>query len=335
MNSNIKKMLTALLAVALVVTTVFPGSRSVYAEEKPTAEMLTTEEEKQASALKETLNDEDQLDKQGQTNPEETGKQNIVDQNALNEAASPQEKQEEAVKTMETETPVAPQTQPASPIKAPGNSTGKVELKIGRLVGNKLEEMSEGWYTQQVVDSVVDLDISGNNYAIDNPYLVLRLPKTDKIMDVKFVDSAAGTTERYEDDNYQYVKYTYTRLTGGLHYTYQYYFTFDGHHAKNGDSIEAQAQLYDGSGKLVKEVKQTYTAKTVGFELWSAHGNSGMGNIHKTVNTDGHDYDVRGNINNANDTKTVARAGSRTNVFAAVYPKKIEGINESVGIEYP
>ena len=335
MNSNIKKILTALLAVALVVTTVFPGSRSVYAEEKPTAEMLTTEEEKQASALKETLNDEDQQDKQGQTNPEETGKQNIVDQNALSETASPQEKQEESVKTMETETPVAPQTQPASPVKVPGNSTGKVELEIARLVENKLVAMPTDWYTQQVVDSVVDLDISGNNYSIEKPYLVLRLPKTDRIMDVKFVDSAAGKTERYEDDNYQYIKYTYTRLIGGTHYTYQYYFTFDGHHAKNGDSIEAQAQLFDGNDKLVKEVKQTYIAKTVGFELWSAHGNSGMGNIHKTVNDDGHDYDVWGFINKAGDTKTIARAGNRTNVFAAVYPKKIEGINASVGIEYP
>ncbi len=335
MNSNIKKILTALLAVALVVTTVFPGSRSVYAEEKPTAEMLTTEEEKQASALKETLNDEGQLDKQGQTNPEETGKQNIVDQNALRETDSPQEKQEEAKETTETETLVAPQTQPASPVKAPENSTGKVELEIARLVGNKLEKMPTDWYTQQVVDSVVDLDISGNNYSIEKPYLLLRLPKTDKIMDVKFVDSAAGKTERYEDENYQYIKYTYTRLIGGTHYTYQYYFTFDGHHAKNGDSIEAQAQLFDGSGKPIKEVKQTYTAKTVGFELWSAHGNSGMGNIHKTVNDDGHNYEVWGYVNNAGDTKTIARAGSRTNVFAAVYPKKIEGINASVGIEYP
>ncbi|WP_288554687.1 collagen binding domain-containing protein [uncultured Levyella sp.] len=335
MNSNIKKILTALLAVALVVTTVFPGSRSVYAEEKPTAEMLTTEEEKQASALKETLNDEGQLDKQGQTNPEETGKQNIVDQNALSETASPQEKQEESVKTTETETLVAPQTQPAFPVKAPENSTGKVELEIARLVGNKLEKMPTDWYTQQVVDSVVDLDISGNNYSIEKPYLLLRLPKTDKIMDVKFVDSAAGKTERYEDENYQYIKYTYTRLIGGTHYTYQYYFTFDGHFAKNGDSIEAQAQLFDGNGKLVKEVKQTYTAKTVGFELWSAHGNSGMWNIHKTVNNDGHDYDVWGFINKKGDTKTIARAGNRTNVFAAVYPKKIQGINASVGIEYP
>lgn len=335
MNSNIKKILTALLAVALVVTTVFPGSRSVYAEEKPTAEMLTTEEEKQASALKETLNDEDRLDKQGQTNPEETGKQNIVDQNALRETDSPQEKQEEAKETTETETLVAPQTQPASPVKAPGNSTGKVELEIARLVGNKLEKMPTDWYTQQVVDSVVDLDISGNNYSIEKPYLLLRLPKTDKIMDVKFVDSAVGKTERYQDENYQYIKYTYTRLTGGTHYTYQYYFTFDGHHAKNGDSIEAQAQLFDGNDTLVKEVKQTYTAKTVGFELWSAHGNSGMYNIEKTVNDDGHDYDVWGFVDKAGDTKTIARAGKTTNVFAAVYPKKIEGINENVGIEYP
>lgn len=335
MNSNIKKILTALLAAALVITTVLPGSRLVYADEKPTAETVTTEEEKQASPMQDTLQDEDQLDPQGKTSPEETGKQNIVDQNALRETDSPQEKQEEAKEMTETETLVAPQTQPASPVKAPGNSTGKVELKIARLVGNKLETMPTDWYTQQVVDSVVDLDISGNNYSIEKPYLVLRLPKTDKIMDVKFVDSAAGKTERYEDENYQYIKYTYTRLIGGTHYTYQYYFTFDGHFAKNGDSIEAQAQLFDGNDTLVKEVKQTYTAKTVGFELWSAHGNSGMGNIHKTVNDDGHDYDVWGFINKAGDTKTIARAGNRTNVFAAVYPEKIDGINESVGIEYP
>lgn len=335
MNSNIKRILTTLLAAALVVTTVFPGSRPVYAEEKPTTKTVTTEEEKQASPLQDTLQDEDRLDKQGQTNPEETGKQNIVDQNALRETASPQEKQEEAKETTETETLVAPQTQPASPVKAPGNSTGKVELEIARLVGNKLEKMPTDWYTQQVVDSVVDLDISGNNYSIEKPYLLLRLPKTDKIMDVKFVDSAAGKTERYQDENYQYIKYTYTRLTGGTHYTYQYYFTFDGHHAKNGDSIEAQAQLFDGNDTLVKEVKQTYTAKTVGFELWSAHGNSGMYNIEKTVNDDGHDYEVKGYIDKKGDTKTVARAGGITNVFATVYPKKVKGINESVGIEYP
>lgn len=181
MNSNIKRILTTLLAAALVVTTVFPGSRPVYAEEKPTTKTVTTEEEKQASPLQDTLQDEDRLDKQGQTNPEETGKQNIVDQNALRETDSPQEKQEEAKETTETETLVAPQTQPASPVKAPGNSTGKVELEIARLVGNKLEKMPTDWYTQQVVDSVVDLDISGNNYSLKNPICCFVCRKRTKL----------------------------------------------------------------------------------------------------------------------------------------------------------
>lgn len=299
MGNNIKKILTAILAAALILTTALPGSAPVYAEEKPTVTAETVEEDQQAATVEDAMDDE------------------------------------ETEEAQENETSVVAENQNKAPAKAPADSTGKVELKIGRLVDNKLAEMPTDWYTQQVVDSVVDLDISGNSYSIDNPYLVLRLPKTDKIMDVKFVDSAAGTTERYEDEDFQYVKYTYTRLTGGAHYTYQYYFTFDGHHAKNGDKIEAQAQLFDGNGKLVKEVKQSYTAKTVGFELWSAHGNSGMGNIHKTVNNNGHDYDVWGFINKQGDTKTVAQAGNRTNVFAAVYPKKIDGINESVGIEYP
>ena len=73
MNSNIKKILTALLAAALVITTVLPGSRLVYADEKPTAETVTTEEEKQASPMQDTIQNEDQLDPQGKTSPEETG----------------------------------------------------------------------------------------------------------------------------------------------------------------------------------------------------------------------------------------------------------------------
>ena len=316
MKSSAKKVLTCMLTALVIITTALPTYSLAYSDEniKPTnktvetAEPLYTPEEKPNNDIvlenNERTISEDPIQNQTEKSPQKK--------------ASPERAKKISV-----------------PAKAPANSTGKVELEIARLVKNKLEAMPADWYTQQVVDSVVDLDISGNNYSIEKPSLVLRLPKTDKIMDVKFVDSAAGTTERYEDDNYQYVKYTYTRLIGGTHYTYQYYFTFDGHHAKNGDSIEAQAQLFDGSGKLIKEVKQTYKAKTVGFELWSTHGHSGMGNIKKTVNDDGHDYEVWGHVNNPSDTTTVARAGDITNVIAAVYPKKIKGINESVGIEYP
>ena len=316
MKSSVKKVLTCMLTALVIITTALPTYSLAYSDENIKSTNKTVETAEPLYTPEEKPNNDIVLENNERTISEDS----IQNQSEK----SPQKKAStERAKKIRV------------PAKAPGESTGKVELKISRLVGNKLETMPRDWYTQQVVDSVVDLDMSGNNYSIEKPYLLLRLPKTDKIMDVKFVDSAAGKTERYEDDNYQYIKYTYTRLTGGTHYTYQYYFTFDGHYAKNGDSIEAQAQLFDGNDKLVKEVKQTYTAKTVGFELWSAHGNSGMYNIKKTVNDDGHDYEVWGHIDKAGDTKTIARAGSRTNVFAAVYPKKIDGINESVGIEYP
>lgn len=316
MKSSVKKVLTCMLTALVIITTALPTYSLAYSDENIKSTNKTVETAEPLYTPEEKPNNDIVLENNERTISEDS----IQNQSEK----SPQKKAStERAKKIRV------------PAKAPGESTGKVELKISRLVDNKLETMPRDWYTQQVVDSVVDLDISGNNYSIEKPYLLLRLPKTDKIMDVKFVDSAAGKTERYEDENYQYIKYTYTRLTGGTHYTYQYYFTFDGHHAKNGDSIEAQAQLFDGNDTLVKEVKQTYTAKTVGFELWSAHGNSGMYNIKKTVNDDGHDYEVWGYIDKAGDKKTVARAGSVTNIFAAVYPQKVEGINQSVGIEYP
>jgi hypothetical protein len=215
------------------------------------------------------------------------------------------------------------------------DSTGKVELKIARLQDGVLEEIGTDWYTQQVVDSVADIDISGNDFIIEEPSLVIRLPKTDKITDVHFVDSRAGKTERYEDEDYFYVKYTYERLTGGTHYTYPFYFTFDGHHAKDGDSIDSRVTLYDKGGNILKDVTQTYIARTVGFELWSVHGNSGLGNRKTTVTENGHDYVVDGRVNTLSDTKTYPGEYTATNVFATIYPKKVEGIDGNVGIEYP
>ncbi|MDD7512371.1 MAG: Cna B-type domain-containing protein [Clostridiales bacterium] len=316
MKSSVKKVLTCILTALVIITTALPTCSLAYSDENINRTNKTVETTEPLSTPEGKPNNDIVLENNERT---------------ISEDSIQNQREKSPQKKLALNVP----KKISVPAKAPGESTGKVELKISRLVENKLEVMPTDWYTQQVVNSVVDLDVSGNNYAIENPYLLLRLPKTDKIMDVKFVDSAAGKTERYEDENYQYIKYTYTRLTGGTHYTYQYYFTFDGHHAKNGDSIEAQAQLFDGNDTLVKEVKQTYTAKTVGFELWSTHGNSGMYNIKKTVNNDGHDYEVWGYIDKAGDTKTIARDGNRTNVFAAVYPKKIDGINESVGIEYP
>ncbi|MSR92789.1 hypothetical protein FYJ34_00290 [Clostridiaceae bacterium 68-1-5] len=162
---------------------------------------------------------------------------------------------------------------------------------------------------------MVDLDVSGNTYSVDAPYLLIRVPKTDKITDLRFVDSQAGTTERYEDGEYNYVKYTYPRITGGTHYSYQYFFKFDGNHARNDDSIEVKAGLYQSDGTPIQETTHKYVVRTIGFALWSVHGNSGLINSEKKATENGHRYVVTGYVEQMGDAKTAPNTIPKTNVF--------------------
>lgn len=304
MKNNTKKVLTCFLTALVILSTFFPNSGLAFADENQ--------------------------------EPRETKLERVEKPVSSSENTNPEEIKSNLDETKSHEPSITERSKRAtSPAKAPSDSTGKVELKIARLVGSELKDVPLDWYTQQTVDSIVDLDISGNNYTINKPYLVLKLPKTNKIIDVKLVDSDAAETERYEDEDYQYIKYKYTSLSGGRHFSYQYFFKFDGHHAKSGDTIKAEAQLFDGNDKLIKKTEQTYRAKTVGFDIYTSHGNGSMYNIQKTTNDDGHDYIVPGYIDKEGDTKTVGKAGKATVVHAAVFPKKVEGISENVGIEYP
>ncbi len=203
------------------------------------------------------------------------------------------------------------------------NSTSKIELKIGQLKDDGLVKISDGWYTQQVVDSAVDLDISGNSFSVENPYLVIKIPKTNKIKDVKTIDSqTAKKTERYEDENYQYVKYYYNRLTGGNHSTYPFYFTFDGHFATNGDTIEVEAMLYGGDDSVLATVKQKYTAKTLGYEISSDYNRSGIYTKKRTErlengNIVGHDNVILGTIEKEGDLKTSPYLGNNLQIVVS------------------
>lgn len=250
MKNNTKKVLTCFLTALVILSTFFPNSDLAFADEnKEPRETKLERVENPVSSSENTNSDEIKK------NPDEMKSQepNVTERSK----------------------------RVTSPAKAPSDATGKVELKIARLVGSELKDVPVDWYTQQTVDSIVDLDISGNNYTIDKPYLVLKLPKTNKITDVRFVDSDAAETERYEDEDYQYIKYKYTSLSGGRHFSYQYFFKFDGHYAKSGDTIIAEAQLFDGNDKLIKKTEQTYRAKTVGFDIYTVHGRSDMRNVKK------------------------------------------------------
>ena len=215
-------------------------------------------------------------------------------------------------------------------------STNKVDLKIARLTEKGIEPLPEEWYTEQEVDSVVDVDVSGNSYKIDNPYIMLKIPKTEKIKDVRFVDSQTGETERGEDENYKYVKYKYSTLTGGTHASYQFFFKIDGHFAKNNDSINVEVVLYDGDGKEITKDTHTYKVKTVDFEVYSSWQNADDMEYTKFEDiANGHTSTVKGLTEKDSDTRTAPNTKQYANIFASVYPKKIEGLNGSYGMEYP
>lgn len=150
------------------------------------------------------------------------------------------------------------------------NDTSRVELRIGALApdGSFTEGKSDYWTFENVSD-VVDLDVSGKDYVIPGAYVVLRIDKTNKIEKLVFADSQAGTTERYSDESYSYVKYSFGSLSGGTHSTYPVLFDFDGHFATDGDTVTLDATLYAGGGAVVAHTARTYTAKTAGFGPYS------------------------------------------------------------------
>ncbi|MSR93783.1 Cna B-type domain-containing protein [Clostridiaceae bacterium 68-1-5] len=303
MKGNRKKIAAGILAVAMLMTSILPGINLVYAEDHPAAAAGVSVEESQTGKATETeslAGGFGGLMEDSREVPEAAVERSAAEATGLRE-----------------------------------EDTEKIDLKIARLTENGLQELPEVWYTQQQVDSVVDLDVSGNTYSVDAPYLLIRVPKTDKITDLRFVDSQAGTTERYEDGEYNYVKYTYPRITGGTHYSYQYFFKFDGNHARNDDSIEVKAGLYQSDGTPIQETTHKYVVRTIGFALWSVHGNSGLINSEKKATENGHRYVVTGYVEQMGDAKTAPNTIPKTNVFSAIYPDKIEGVNESVGMEIP
>ncbi|WP_172120663.1 Cna B-type domain-containing protein [Actinomyces faecalis] len=143
-------------------------------------------------------------------------------------------------------------------------------MTIGTLNSdNSITTDKTEFYTYETISQVVDLDISGKDYTLNNPYLVVRLPQTAKLEKLAFVDSTAAKTDRGTEDGYQYVKYSFPSLTGGQHFTFPLTFDFDGRYARNGDVATIEAVLYDGDGSVVQQVSQTYTAKTVGLSGYS------------------------------------------------------------------
>lgn len=219
------------------------------------------------------------------------------------------------------------------------DSTKRISLSFIRIDNNKAVDLASEWFTQQVVDPTINLDISGNNYVIDQPCLEIKLTKTNKINDVVFNDSVAGQTEHITDDpNYHIVRYKFTRLTGGTSNNYPFTFQFDGHHALAGDTVTAEATLYDGNGQSLMHKDFVFQAKTLPFTVDShIYGDSIRKESYAdNANKDGHVYTGIVDLDESGDKKSSQHVTYRHFIKASIYPAKQKGIEGAgIGAVYP
>lgn len=219
------------------------------------------------------------------------------------------------------------------------NSTKRISLNFIRIENNKAVELANEWFTQQVVDPTINLDISGNDYVIEQPYLEIKITKTDKIKNVVFNDSVAGTTERIDDDpNYYIVRYKFPRLTGGTSNNYPFTFQFDGHHALANDEVRAEATLYDANSKSLISKNFVFKAKTLPFTVDSDLYTYSMRKVSyaDNPNKDGHIFKGIVDVDKPGDKKSSQYVTYTPFIKASIYPAKQKGVKgEGIGAVYP
>ncbi len=154
------------------------------------------------------------------------------------------------------------------------DDTSHVTLTVGTLTATGIEKGKTEYQMNETVADVVNMNISGKDYSLKNPYLRIRIPKTNKLADVKVVDSQAGTTERSSDEQYEYVTYRFTSLSGGVDSTYPYSFMIDGRYAKPGETFTVDATLYSADGTEIASDSKTYTPQAVGYTAYSQASSS-------------------------------------------------------------
>ena len=277
--------------------------------------------------------------------------------NSTTEEESHQTDNVSADKPQDISAPEAPAAKERSSALAANNDdTSRVDLRIGSLNDKAVVEGDTTHLTFEQIENVVDLDISGATYKLDNPSLLVKVPKTKKIQNLTFTKSeVAKETKKWEDDDFYYYQFFFTNLTGGMRLTYTLKFQFDGHTAVNGDTIKVEAQLLDSAGKEVTKATKTFTAKTVPFAVYSSEGISGLSSK-KTDAVDGvaiPEGNPAGLVPNGHRMESTmevddptsptapplgkysSRAGRRTNVFFSFYPNTPAGTPGLAGIAYP
>ena len=151
----------------------------------------------------------------------------------------------------------------------PENTVIRFNIGLLNIDENQVKPISgdsaEFW-SNEAINAVVDLDVSGNNVKIDKPHVRIKVKKEAVITKPEFAASQfARETKVSEDNDYYICDYLFEQLTGGQHLTFPFPFSFDPNtNVKTGDKtvVEAEFLVPDGANETAAyQVRKEFKAK--------------------------------------------------------------------------
>lgn len=156
-------------------------------------------------------------------------------------------------------------------------------LKIDENQVKPINGDSVEFWSNEPINAVVDLDVSGENVKIDKPHVRIKVKKEAVITKPEFAASQFARESNVSEDNDYYIcDYLFDQLTGGQHLTFPFPFRFDPNtNVNTGDKtvVEAEFLVPDGANETAAyQVRKEFKAKVAGIATdleW------GLGNEYK------------------------------------------------------
>lgn len=240
-------------------------------------------------------------------------------------------------------------------------STEKIEIGFGKIETNSdgknnFVELAQAWYMQQVIPAAVDLQVSGNNFKVDNSKLVIKVEKKDIINSknkndaaVNFSDSQkAKKIQRSQDKEYYICEYLFEKIVGGERITLPFFFAFNGHFAKGNDKIKAYAYLYNVENKELAKAEFEFTAKSLPLQAqtrpsmasdWTNfeyNPKKERGTVEPDAFYSEHKITTYAAVNSENDEYTLQDKEYYSEIGMRIFTKNDDKVlPEGIGVVYP
>ena len=140
------------------------------------------------------------------------------------------------------------------------NSTLKVDLQIINLKGDGTINHESEFWVKTPVEAAADISVSGTGSKIQDPWVVVTVPKSNIATKPTFVDSQnAYQSLRLEDESNYYILYKFNEIAGGMRSTFPFPFQFNEEPTNNGDTLTVKMDVIDA--KTVENKKSTDSAE--------------------------------------------------------------------------